>query len=190
MGSFQVIGIPAMKPSELRIGLTRGSAAAFYSLTAALSGVTADLDRIRYSLPWSSHDGKALPNLLQPTFTNCLDGDINTYDESSTSSTTWVDALMKVDIGSTSEIVIVAARVRLLYPGTTSSHNAFRILGSPDDVTYTQLAVVSVPANVTSYEAYPVVSAAGYRYFKTQIETHFAGNPVTARLFEFAIWKV
>jgi len=190
MGSFQVIGIPVMRPSELRIGGTRASSATIAPLTAALSGVTADLDRLRYSLPWSTHDAKSLPNLLNPTFTNCLDGDVNTYDQASTSSATWVDQLVKVDIGSTAKIVIVAARVRLQYPSPAISHNAFRILGSPDDVTYTQLAVVSVPANATFHEAYPVVAAAGYRYFNTQIQTFNPSVPVTARLFEFAIWEV
>jgi hypothetical protein len=190
MGSFQVIGIPVMRPSELRIGGTRASSATLVSLSATLSRVTAELDRIRYSLPWPTHDAKSLPNLMRPTFTSCLDGDVNTYNESSTSSSTWVDDLVKVDIGSTAKIVIVAARVLLLYPGTAPAHDAFRILGSPDDVTYTQLAVVSVPSNVTSYEAYPVVSAAGYRYFKTQIKTLYSSVPVTVRLFEFAIWEV
>ena len=190
MGSFQVIGIPVMRPSELRIGGTRASSATIVSLSAALSGVTADLDRLRYSLPWSTHDAKSLPNLLNPAFTNCLDGDVNTYDQASTSSTTWVDELVKVDIGSTAKIVIVAARVLLQYPSNTSAHNAFRIMGSPNDATYTQLAIVNVPANVTSHEAFPAVATTGYRYFKTQIQTFTPAVPVTARLFEFAIWEV
>jgi hypothetical protein len=185
MGSFQVIGLPGLKAKLLQLnGVSPLSLTGADAGTGA-SAVLIDLDKLRYSIPWNTADSKGKTNLLDPTKTMANDGDLSTYVEASSSSTSAVDMCIKLDMGAI-DSYIVAIKVGIWQTSSTLPTATAIVAASPDNTTWT--TIISKSTNSMSETIfYGAAVVSGYRYFKVQ---GYISSPYTfyVRVYELAIW--
>jgi hypothetical protein len=188
MGSFQVLSTVGMARPKLEATLLCGGPLYYISTTsvgdASANEFYVDFSGLRWKLDARLADSRGKTNLINPAFTSVNDGDLTTYNQGTTTATSYTDVVVKLDMGvvDTYLVLIKASTVNI------NTTHYLQIVASPDDATYTSLASSSAGAGYTNWLRCAVL-ARGYRYFKTQAYA-LISSITTVYVYELAIYRV
>jgi len=187
MGSFQS-PVPVSPPRAVNLYAMGIPPSSLVMVDAGTddSYVKIKLDAFNYVRAWGTAHSKGKTNLLNPSVTQCNDGNTSTYYQSSTTSTSYVDDGVKIDMEAVSTYM-VAYKVGLWNSAGYSSYCA--IAGSPDNVNWTIIVEIVDGGSAEGIKR-GWVMASGYRYFKTMQKSAGAGSTNYMKIYEIAIWDM
>jgi hypothetical protein len=189
----QAVTAPKIAPAALNLFKARIENMPFVDVfrtsASQISATKAQVDfsGLIFELDVSTADSKNKPNLYNSTYTSVDDGNLDTSNQESTTSTTPVDRLVKLDMGAVAEYLLFL-KVGL-WNGTTTYGTLLNILTSPDDVTYTNVGTISVLAGTESV-VFRLQLLRDTRYIKTQLRTENSSFTANAKLYEVALWRL